>query len=76
MKVKVLKLGYAAREIDVSQGLTVEESIRASGMDDSGFKITVNGVGAELSALVRENDVIALVPKVEGGFELRTPACF
>ena len=67
MKVKVLKLGYAAREVEVSEGTTVEEAIRASGMDVGGYKVTLNGVGADLNAQVREGDIIALTPKVEGG---------
>lgn len=33
MKVKVLKLGYAAREVTSEQGMTVDEAIRSSGMD-------------------------------------------
>ena len=67
MKVKVLKLGYAARETEVPEGATVEEALEQSGMDGGGYKVTINGVGADLSARVREGDVIALVPKVEGG---------
>jgi len=76
MKVKVLKLGYAAREVEINQGATVEETVRASGMDGGGYRVTVNGVGADLSALIRENDVICLVPKVEGGSEQRSPSCY
>jgi hypothetical protein len=67
MKVKVLKLGYAAREVTSEQGMTVEEAIRSSGMEVGGYKVTLNGVGADLAAPVHENDVIALVPKVEAG---------
>jgi hypothetical protein len=67
MKVKVLKLGYAAREVTSEQGMTVDEAIRSSGMDVGGYKVTLNGVGADLAAPVHENDVIALVPKVEAG---------
>jgi len=67
MKVKVLKLGYAAREVEVGEGTTVDEAIRASGMEGGGYKVTLNGVGADLSALVRDGDIIALTPKVEGG---------
>jgi len=45
-----------------------EEAIEASGMDTDGYAITTNGVGAMLSSPVHEGDVIALVPKVEGGY--------
>ena len=67
MKVKVLKMGYASREVEVSPGTTVDEAIRSSGLDTGGCKITINGIGADLSAQVKDFDVIALVPKVEGG---------
>jgi len=75
MKVRILKLGNCAREVEVSQGTTIEEAVRASGMDGGGYKYTCNGLGAELTALVQENSVICLVPKVEGGSELRSSAC-
>ena len=67
MKVRVLKLGHAAKEVEVGSGTTVEEALEASGMAQDGYSVTVNGVGANLSASAREGDVIALVPKVEGG---------
>jgi len=67
MKVRVLKLGHAAKEVEVGAGTTVEEALQASGMEQDGYSVTVNGVGANLSASTREGDVIALVPKVEGG---------
>jgi len=52
MKVKVLKLGYAAREVVSDQVMTVDEAIRSSGMEVGGYKITLNGVGADLAAPV------------------------
>ena len=52
MKVKVLKLGYAAREVVSEQSMTVDEAIRSSGMEVGGYKITLNGVGADLAAPV------------------------
>ena len=67
MKVRVMKLGHSAKEVEVGAGSTVEEGLTASGMEQEGYSVTVNGVGANLSAQMREGDVIALVPKVEGG---------
>ncbi len=68
MKVRVLKLGHSAKEIDVPAGTTVEDALEQSKLDqEEGYSVTVNGVGANLSAQIREGDVIALTPKVEGG---------
>jgi len=67
MKIRVLKLGHSAKEVEVGSGATVEEGLSASKVETEGYSITVNGVGANLSASLREGDVIALVPKVEGG---------
>jgi sulfur carrier protein ThiS len=43
MKVRVLKLGHAAKEVEVGSGTTVEEALEASGMEQDGYSITVNG---------------------------------
>ena len=67
MKIRLLKLGHSAKEVEVAAGATVEEALEASGMEEEGYSVTVNGVGAMLSGQLHENDVIALVPKVEGG---------
>ena len=67
MKVRLLKLGHAAKEVDVPAGASCEEAIKASGFETDGYSITVNGVGAMLSSPVSEGSVVALVPKVEGG---------
>lgn len=67
MKVRVLKLGHSAKEVEAAAGATVDDVIEASGMETEDYSVTVNGVGAMLSASIQEGDVIALVPKVEGG---------
>ena len=67
MKVKVLKLGYAAKEVEAPEGSTVDDALRLSEMEQEGYSITVNGVGANLTAHLSEGDVVALTPKVEGG---------
>ena len=67
MKVKVLKLGQAAKELDIPAGTTVEEAINMSGFSQDGYSIALNGTGANLSAHVKEEDIVSLVPKIEGG---------
>jgi sulfur carrier protein ThiS len=67
MKVRLLKLGHAAKEVEVPAGATAEEAIKASGFEIDGFACLTNGVGAMLSSPVHDGDVIVLSPKVEGG---------
>ncbi len=67
MKVRLMKLGHSAKEVEVGAGSTVEDVMETGGMDSDGHSVTLNGVGAMLSGPVQEGDVIALVPKVEGG---------
>jgi sulfur carrier protein ThiS len=67
MKVRVLKLGHSAKEVEAANGATVEDVVEQSGFDQDGYSVTLNGTGAMLSAHVHEGDVIALTPKVEDG---------
>ena len=50
-----MKLGYAAREVVSETGLTVDKAIRASDMEVGRYKITLNGVGADLAAPVHSS---------------------
>jgi len=54
MKIKVLKLGQAAKELDVPAGTTVEEAINMSGFSIDGYSVALNGTGANLSAHVKD----------------------
>ena len=67
MKVKVLRLGHSAHELEAASGSSVENILEQSEIPFEGYSITVNGLGAGLAAGVSEGDVITLVPKVEGG---------
>ncbi len=68
MKIKVLCLGRAAKEIDVPEGTTVEESIKqAEFPKDSSYTRHVNGSHCMDSDILQEGDVLTLVPQVKGG---------
>lgn len=67
MKVKVLKLGHSAQEVEVTRGETVQEVLERAGLPTSGYAISVNGLGAGPSTGLSEGDIVTLVPKVEGG---------
>ncbi len=68
MKVKVLCLGRAAKEVELSEGATVEQAIAESGFPkESTYSHHVNGHAALDSDVLQANDVVTLVPQVKGG---------
>ena len=67
MKVKVLKLGSCAREVDADVNATVQEALERAELPSQGYSVSVNGMGAALSTALGEGDIVTLVPKVEGG---------
>ena len=67
MKVKVLKLGSCAREVEAEVNATVQEALDKADLPSQGYSVSVNGMGAGLSTALGEGDIVTLVPKVEGG---------
>ena len=67
MKVKVLRLGHSASVIDVPAGSSIEEALEANQIPRHGYSISVNGLGAGSHTTLGEEDVVTLVPKIEGG---------
>lgn len=80
MTIRVLLFAWladhaGAREVQVGlqAGATVEDAVRSAGetlgatLDPAGFAVALNERYSDLSATVREGDVIALIPPVSGG---------
>jgi len=68
MKVKVLCLGRSAKEIECSEGCTVEQAIQQAGFPkDSSYSRHVNGSPAFDSDILQEGSVLTMVPQVKGG---------
>ena len=67
MKVKVLRLGHSATVIDVPAGSSIEEALESNEIPRQGYSISVNGLGAGPHTALGDDDVVTLVPKVEGG---------
>ena len=67
MKIKVLKLGESAKEIDVPAGSTVGDAIKTAEYDGYGHTRSLNGQPVFDTAHVNEGDVLTLSPKIEGG---------
>jgi sulfur carrier protein ThiS len=68
MKVKVLCLGRSAKEIELSDGATVEQAIVEAGFPkDSAHSRHINGHPSFDSDVLQNGDVLTLVPQVKGG---------
>jgi len=67
MRIKLLKLGSCAREVDAEANATVQEALDKAELPSQGYSVSVNGMGAGLSTALGEGDIVTLVPKVEGG---------
>ena len=67
MKVKVLRLGHSATVIEAPAGSSIEEALDSNQVPRHGYSISVNGLGAGPHAALGDDDVVTLVPKVEGG---------
>ncbi len=68
MKIKVLCLGRAAKEIECGPETTVEQAIQQAGFPkDSSYTRHVNGSPAFDSDILPEGAVLTLVPQVKGG---------
>lgn len=66
-RVKILKLGEAAKEVDIPEGRTIGEALVMAGFSSEGCSITKNGSAASMITPLSEGDICCLTSKVEGG---------
>jgi len=66
-RVKILKLGESAQQVDVPNGSTLAEALVAANLNTAGYSIMKNGSPANTITPLSEGDVITLSPKIEGG---------
>ena len=67
MHVRVLKLGQGRKDVELDSGATLDEAVEASHFNSEGCSLSVNGLDAHSDSTVRENDLVVLTPRVEGG---------
>ena len=68
MKVKVLCLGRAAKEVELPEGSNVEQAItKAEFPKDTAYTRHVNGHPSFDTDVLHAGDVLTLVPQVKGG---------
>jgi len=66
-RVKILRLGESAKEVDIPEGRTIAEAIIAAGFSADHCTIMKNGSPANTITPVSEGDVVTLSVKIEGG---------
>jgi len=67
MRIRVLILGKSADTVDVDTDATVHDVLDRASVELEGRSITVNGVGCDMSAALRDGDIVTITPKVAGG---------
>lgn len=67
MLVKVARLGTAVEEIALTDGSNVNDALNAAGLEVENEEIRVNSVTADQNKVLRDSDIVTLVPKVKGG---------
>lgn len=67
MLIKVARLGTAVQEIALTENQTVGDALLAADLTVENEDIRVNNTSASTSTVLRNGDIVTLVPKVKGG---------
>lgn len=64
---RVARLGQEVVDVPLRAGMTVSDVVMASGVAAERCEVKLNGKVAKPDTVVRSGDIIAVVPKLEGG---------
>jgi len=67
MRIRLLILGKSADTVTADTDASVHDVLDQANIGLEGRSVTVNGIGADLSAPLRDGDIVTLTPKVAGG---------
>jgi len=67
MLVKVARLGTAVQELALTDGASVQMALEAADLEVDNEDIRVNNSTVSTSTILKEGDIVTLVPKVKGG---------
>ena len=68
VRVRILQLGRGVREHAGPPGLTLGAALGAVGLAGAtGLDVRVNGAPAEGDTVLRDGDVVTLIPRIKGG---------
>ena len=65
--VKVARLGTAVEEVAVADSATIEDILRAAGIEIENEDVRIDGRSANLNDVIGSGTVVTIVPKVKGG---------
>lgn len=67
MLIKVARLGTAVQELALVDGSKVSDALAAADLDVENEDIRINNTTASQDSVLRDGDIVTLVPKVKGG---------
>jgi putative ubiquitin-RnfH superfamily antitoxin RatB of RatAB toxin-antitoxin module len=67
MLVKVARLGTAVQELALTDGSKVSDALAAADLGVENEDIRINNTTASQDSVLRDGDIVTLVPKVKGG---------
>jgi putative ubiquitin-RnfH superfamily antitoxin RatB of RatAB toxin-antitoxin module len=67
MLVKVARLGTAVQELALTDGATVNAALESADLSVENEDIRVNNGSASVTTVLKDGDIVTLVPKVKGG---------
>jgi putative ubiquitin-RnfH superfamily antitoxin RatB of RatAB toxin-antitoxin module len=67
MLVKVARLGTAVQELALTNGQTVSDALAAADLVVENEDIRINNTTASMTSVLKDGDIVTLVPKVKGG---------
>lgn len=67
INIKIVVLGERVRDRTFPAGTTVRQALQQGQISTERRKLLINGLTAEPSRVLVDNDVITLVPQIKGG---------
>jgi uncharacterized Zn ribbon protein len=67
MLVKVARLGTAVQELALTDGANVNAALESADLSVENEEIRVNNGSASVTTILKDGDIVTLVPKVKGG---------
>jgi sulfur carrier protein ThiS len=67
MRVRVLQLGRQVIDHTPAEGATLQSVLHQVDITAHGMDVRVNGATAEPTAVLRDGDVVTVIPRIKGG---------
>jgi sulfur carrier protein ThiS len=71
ISVRVVQLGRGVVQYSGDDGVDVEATLTEVGLSVQGMEVRVNGTPAALDHLLRDGDLVTVIPMIKGGSRCR-----